>query len=317
MLIKAIRQFELFAILIGLFFIILCFHAFFIINAVEAPVPLVYGPMLLFIYRSSNEQKIALGSILLHIVPLCVFSIFFVLDPTAWYKAMQLPYMLVVFCSSLVYPLFVLIRSAKNKIMNRELKRTLFVEKLALLGMAVSFFLFLMLINTISPMYFDVDPMLVIFAIMLISMGIIFWYACSSSHKKKQDPAPLIQQESPSINLPSQVISIYKEKLHQSMINDQLYLDANLSLDNLSLHVQIPKHQISYLINTELSSNFYEWVARYRIAYAVQLLNNGSDNLKLEFLANLCGFNSRTSFIRYFKQFNGVSPSEFRNNLGK
>jgi len=311
MLNRAIKRYGLFGVIIGLFFSILCIHVILILNVIILPIPLVYGPLLFFIFKASLQERVDAGTVLLHLTPLISFLILFLLNPTGWYPEVHVPYMLTVFCLLTGYPVYILFKSSKLKSETAEVNKILFVENLALLGVAAAFFFGLLFFNEVMHLDFDVNPLFVVIALMIISMGLIVWYIYTSRVDKKKEALPLVD-ELVHLNLARETIEFYKEKLNSIMEGEQLFLDANLSLEGLSVYANIPKHHISYIINTSLESNFYEWLAKYRIAYSIQLLNSGTDNLKLEFLANLCGFNSRTSFTRYFKQFNGISPSEYR-----
>ncbi len=311
MLNRAIKRYGLFGLIIGLFFSILCIHVILILNVIILPIPLVYGPMVFFIFKASLQERIDVGTVLLHLTPLISFLILFLLNPTGWYNEVDIPYMLAVFCLLTGYPVYVLFKSSKLKAETTEVNKILFVENLALLGVAAAFFFGLLFFNMIMPFDFDVNPLFVVISLMIISMGLIIWYVYTTRFEAKKEGSP-IGEELIHLNLSRETIELYKTKLNSIMESEQLFLDANLSLEGLSVYTNIPKHHISYVINNSLESNFYEWLAKYRIAYSIQLLKSGTDNLKLEFLANLCGFNSRTSFTRYFKQFNGLSPSEYR-----
>ncbi len=311
---RAIKHFGLFRLFVGLFFFLLSIHVVLIVNKIILPIPLAYGPLLFFIFKSGNNERVDLGRVLMHLTPMISFLILFVLNPISWYVDVHIPYMICAFSLLAGYPIYVLYHSSKLKSTTAEVNRILFVENLALLGVAVAFFFGLLLLHEIIPFEVDVNPLFVVIALMIITMGLILWYGYTARVDRKEE-IKLLAEELTHLNLSTETIEFYKAKLHSVMESEQLFLDANLSLERLSTHVDIPKQHISYIINTTLSSNFYEWLAKYRVAYATQILSNGSDNLKLEFLANLCGFNSRTSFTRYFKQINGLSPSEYRSKM--
>jgi len=46
--------------------------------------------------------------------------------------------------------------------------------------------------------------------------------------------------------------------------------------------------------------------------YALDLINTNQGKLKIESLAYSCGFNSKTSFNKYFKEKTGFTPSEYQ-----
>ncbi|UVD79096.1 helix-turn-helix domain-containing protein [Myroides albus] len=72
-----------------------------------------------------------------------------------------------------------------------------------------------------------------------------------------------------------------------------------------------PKNQISTVINSELNESFYSLLAKYRVEYAKKLLETNR-HLLLDGVMLQSGFNSRSTFIKYFKEFVGESPSAYR-----
>jgi len=62
-----------------------------------------------------------------------------------------------------------------------------------------------------------------------------------------------------------------------------------------------------------LGQNFYDFINRYRILEAKQLLTNPKDPkiTVLEVLYEV-GFNSKSSFNTLFKKYTGLTPTEFR-----
>ncbi|MBO9674205.1 MAG: AraC family transcriptional regulator [Sphingobacteriaceae bacterium] len=94
------------------------------------------------------------------------------------------------------------------------------------------------------------------------------------------------------------------------MENSKIYLDPNITLKKLSQLTSIPKHHISQAINTQLQKNFYALISQYKISYAIRLIENDPE-IKIEVLAQDCGFNSVSSFYRNFKQLKGLTPAEY------
>lgn len=97
--------------------------------------------------------------------------------------------------------------------------------------------------------------------------------------------------------------------------DSQIYLTPDLSLNKLAADLDIPKHNLSQLFNFHFKKNFHSFTASYRIKFAINLLNNNFGLLKIETLAYSCGFNSQSSFNKYFKLYTGKSPSEYQINL--
>lgn len=115
-------------------------------------------------------------------------------------------------------------------------------------------------------------------------------------------------------SLATTTLDLYDQELRSFLQETKAYLNADLSLDELSLNTNIPKRHFSQLFNVHLQKNFYQLLAEYRIAYALEALAEEAD-LKIEYLANACGYHSRTTFTKHFKEQVGLTPSRYRENL--
>ena len=95
------------------------------------------------------------------------------------------------------------------------------------------------------------------------------------------------------------------------MTTEQLYRDPQLSLKALSVKSGLPEKQITSLLNIKLKKNFYTFVNEFRVREVKEKLSDPSnDHLKILSLAFDAGFNSKATFNRIFKEFEGVTPQE-------
>ncbi|TNE60465.1 MAG: AraC family transcriptional regulator [Bacteroidetes bacterium] len=103
------------------------------------------------------------------------------------------------------------------------------------------------------------------------------------------------------------------DKIKTHMEDEEPYLDASLSIFQLSRQVDIPVRELSLLINHQLDKHFFDFVNEYRIKKAMELLRDPRHN-KTTVLGILyeVGFNSKSSFNTVFKKFTGQTPSEYR-----
>lgn len=111
-----------------------------------------------------------------------------------------------------------------------------------------------------------------------------------------------------NVNLTTEAKSVLKY-----LDNSDIYLDTNFTIDDLTRELGIPKHTLSKIINHDMALNFYTLIAKYRIEYAKKLIVK-EQNLLLDAIMIECGFNSRITFNKYFKEFTGLTPSEYRKN---
>lgn len=112
--------------------------------------------------------------------------------------------------------------------------------------------------------------------------------------------------------LPDRMRSIH-EQLTKSMQNDQLYLDPELSLPELSERVNIPAHHITQSLNEYARINYHDFVNGFRVEAFKNKIDSGeAEKFSLLGIAFDCGFNSKSSFNRIFKNLTGISPSGYK-----
>lgn len=90
----------------------------------------------------------------------------------------------------------------------------------------------------------------------------------------------------------------------------KIYLNATLTLNDLARELGTNRTYLSNYLNQELHTTFYEYVNQWRVRRAKELLRE--TDLLLEEVALLSGFNSMSSFRRYFSAHTGMSPLEYR-----
>lgn len=94
--------------------------------------------------------------------------------------------------------------------------------------------------------------------------------------------------------------------------NNKPYLEKTFSLDDLSNHLDVPKHQLYICLNTCLNKKFTQLRTSYRIEYAKKLLLTGDlDSKSLQGIWMEAGFSSKTNFFTTFKEETGLTPTEF------
>jgi len=107
------------------------------------------------------------------------------------------------------------------------------------------------------------------------------------------------------------------QKLTVLMSEQKPFLQSDFSLPNLAKMLKVTPHQLSQIINESLGQNFFEFAAKYRIEEAQKLLvSKEYQHLKIEEIAEMVGYNSKSSFNTGFKKLVGLTPSEFRKNQG-
>jgi AraC-like DNA-binding protein len=109
-------------------------------------------------------------------------------------------------------------------------------------------------------------------------------------------------QASRSYGFEDNLESLFREK--------EIYLDPKLTISGLARALGTNRTYVSNFLNSQMHTNFYEYVNGWRIKKAKDLLTTTS--LPLETVAGESGFNSISSFRRYFTATCGISPSAYR-----
>ncbi|HEU4324982.1 MAG TPA: AraC family transcriptional regulator [Roseiflexaceae bacterium] len=101
-------------------------------------------------------------------------------------------------------------------------------------------------------------------------------------------------------------------RLRQAMQADALYLDAELTVEKVSQHLQLPAKTISATLNQHLGQSFNAFVNAYRVEAVQQKLREPAARAStIQGIAFDCGFNSPATFQRAFRRATGLSPTEY------
>lgn len=86
----------------------------------------------------------------------------------------------------------------------------------------------------------------------------------------------------------------------------------NISLNFLCELVHLNRTTLNQRFKQQLNCTCIEYLLHYRLKISQELLSN--TNLKIDDIANQCGFKYGSYFNRQFTKYLGISPSEFRKN---
>lgn len=121
----------------------------------------------------------------------------------------------------------------------------------------------------------------------------------------------LIEKSRKSANL--QEIEAKKAYILELIEKEKLYLNPDLSLPDLSKHLSMKTHDLSYFLNQYFDQNFYNFINRFRIEESKRiLLDPDKQYLSILGVALESGFNSKTAFNTNFKKQTNLSPSAFK-----
>lgn len=105
----------------------------------------------------------------------------------------------------------------------------------------------------------------------------------------------------------------YKQKLDFMMKSDQLYLRSDMTLPKLADAVGCSINHLSQVINAGFGISFFDYLNRYRIQHAQELLSAMDDrSCAILNIAFTVGFNSNSAFYAAFKKCVGQTPARYR-----
>lgn len=120
-------------------------------------------------------------------------------------------------------------------------------------------------------------------------------------------------KESLSNSSQNQSGEFVKERILRLFKDDNIFKNPDLLLTNISDSLHTSSAEVSKLINDEFKTDFSDFVNKYRISIAKELIvKNINDELTLIAIAAESGFGSLNSFIRVFKSYEGITPEKFK-----
>jgi AraC-like DNA-binding protein len=105
---------------------------------------------------------------------------------------------------------------------------------------------------------------------------------------------------------------VYMTTLLDFFDTEKPYLNNKLSLKEVADALNIPLNLLSSVINRQTGKSFFNFVNSYRVTeFMSRLADPANKNYTLMAIAYESGFNSKSSFNRIFKDYTGLTPSEF------
>jgi len=118
---------------------------------------------------------------------------------------------------------------------------------------------------------------------------------------------------SPKLKLASEREQEVAAQLETALVDDKIFLDPTVNIQQLSAKLGLPSRELSTVINKVFKKNFRDLINEYRVEEVkFNIIQSNFQNMSLVGLAYESGFNSEASFYRIFKKKTGLSPKEFR-----
>ena len=102
-------------------------------------------------------------------------------------------------------------------------------------------------------------------------------------------------------------------RLEQKMSQDKLYLNPKLTTTDVATAIGTNKTYLSDYLNNTLNTSFFDYINTFRINEACRIIEMMPERGRksMSVVALRSGFNSLSSFHRYFVKLKGISPKSY------
>lgn len=116
-------------------------------------------------------------------------------------------------------------------------------------------------------------------------------------------------------------LEYYYQKIVELLEKDKIYLKHGLKITDLAEETGLHVPQISQIINQQSDMGFSDFIAKYRVEEVkkgiIEQLAEGGSKANITELAENAGFNSHSTFYKYFKKYVGETPKQYIKEISK
>lgn len=311
---------------------------------IEILLPLVHGPFLFLYITAFSARPLKTGYSLLHFIPF-VLGVLFVLpfllldidDKVLVYQNDGRPFQThrdIIFMATLLsgttYCLLSLYRLYRHKRKVRDIFS--YTEKIDLQWL---FYLTLGLLGIWMVSFFASDKYIfisvVLYVLFIGYFGIKQVGIFTNQQPVVQEPViaepfigivPMVDETPPesvkygNSSLTEEQIRQIHTNLQELMQREKPHCTPGLTLPDLARQLNVHPNTLSQVINSIEQKNFFDYINRLRVEeFKSRVVKTENQKYTMLFLAHECGFNSKTSFNRNFKNSTGQSPTEYLKHI--
>ena len=134
-------------------------------------------------------------------------------------------------------------------------------------------------------------------------------------HKRRRPQLQDVPVETPPCDVstaePSETaVKELMDRINELMEHQKPYLNSELKISDLADIFRVHRNDISACINSQAGCSFTQYVNRYRISYAKELMRRQPDK-KVSSVGMESGFGSEQTFFKTFRAVTGMSPKEW------
>lgn len=152
------------------------------------------------------------------------------------------------------------------------------------------------------------------YSALLVLIYILSFYGLRQERVFQTEEAPLeeVKEKYQNSVLSAERKESIKEELIHLVESSKIYLNSDLNMNMLSEKLNVPKHQLTEVINSELGKNFFRFINDYRVEEVKKKLLDPNNPYSIEAIGYDCGFSSKSSFFTVFKNITGMTPLQYK-----
>lgn len=292
------------------------------------PMGLLYGPLLYFAYITSDGFELNKRIIFFHALPFILAVPFYALFLTIEFfrseESLYLSFLYGFFALSwLGYACLVTYKSSNLKHRVIPISKVLPMILVLILFALSFYFILVLLTRTLKgiPAESITGSIMIYTATLGAVLSVYLFlirrlkdkiYALPIKSEKLSSDKGKISTSYLKSGVQTDDIDEYAKKV-SDYLSTKKYLDPRFSLKMMSSDLKIPRHHLSQVFNQYYELSFLKSINSLRIIHACELLDDPDLVFNMGELAVRCGFNSKTSFYRNFKEIAKMTPSEYLN----
>ena len=171
------------------------------------------------------------------------------------------------------------------------------------------------------PSYYN-DDLLMQIPSLLVSVGFFVMAAYLLTHpdilsglpfvKYKEVPSGVVNDKNYLLPYINEDYKDEMEKIVHFFETEKPFLNKELNINQVSVALDIPSRELSFIINNHFGQRFTDFLNKYRIEHITKKINKEYlSNFTIEAIASEAGFASKSTFNLAFKKYHQSTPSEY------
>ncbi|WP_165872269.1 helix-turn-helix domain-containing protein [Tenacibaculum sp. M341] len=143
------------------------------------------------------------------------------------------------------------------------------------------------------------------FSFVFYLSGLLIFYK-----RNKEYVVSVKKEKYANVTIEEEKVTQYLKEIENVLETEKLFKNPNLTLVTLAQKINIRQQLLSQLLNNNLNKSFSQFINEYRIEEAKKLLKT-HPHLKVEVIAEECGYNSKSTFYTAFKKITNTTPVKY------